>query len=72
MKLTIAVDDAKWAWAVQACAADQSDPADKALQMVNEYLDACGRQLGLDDETRVTKAIADPAKLAVAKGALGL
>lgn len=72
MKITLILDDVKWSWAVQACAADQSDPQDKALQVVNEYLDSCGRQLGLDDGTKIESALKDPVKFdaikAIAEG----
>lgn len=72
MKLTLALDDVKWGWLLTKENGDAAKAQANVLQKVDEYLDACGRDVGADDLANVTKALADPVKLATAKAALGL
>ena len=72
MKLTLTLDDAKWGYAVTKEAGDAAKAEANVLDKVNEYLDACGRDVGADDLANVLKELADPTKLATAKAALGL
>ena len=71
MKITLTLDDKKWACAV-ANAADAAEAEQNVLDKVNEYLDACERDVGASDMANVVKELSDPAKLATAKAALGL
>ena len=71
MKITLTLDDKKWACAV-ANAKDEDEAKQNVLDKVNEYLDACERDVGASDMANVVKELADPAKLAIAKAALGL
>lgn len=72
MKLTLTLNDAKWTALLTKTKQDTSLAQQNVLDKVNEYLDACGRDIGADDLSNVTKELADPAKLALAKAALGL
>ena len=72
MQLTLTLDDQKWNWLVAKTQADKSDPSQLVLDKVNEYLDACGRDIGASDMAKIQEAILDPAKLAAVKFALGL
>lgn len=72
MKLTLALDDAKWGYALTKEAGDAAKAEANVLAKVNEYLDACARDVGADDLANVLKEISDPVKLATAKAALGL
>jgi len=72
VKITLSIDDALWSYAVAQQVLDGVDPLDRATQYVNEYCAQCGKQLGLDTMSKVQAALADPAKLATAKAALGL
>ncbi len=72
MQITLTVDDLKWGWLLSKTAADKSDPNKLVLDKVNEYLDACGRDVGASDLAKVQAALADPANLAIAKASLGL
>ena len=72
MKLTLTLDDAKWTALLTKTKQDTSLAQQNVLDKVNEYLDACARDVGMDDLTNVTKELSDPAKLAIAKAALGL
>lgn len=72
MKLTLTLDNVKWGYAVANEAGDVAKAEQNVLDKVNEYLDACGRDVGADDLANVTKELADPVKLATAKAALGL
>ena len=72
MKLTLTLDDAKWGYVLTKESGDAVKAEANILAKVNEYLDACGRDVGADDLANVTKEITDPAKLAIAKAALGL
>lgn len=72
MNLTLTLDDIKWSYALMKEAGDSAKATANVTDKVNEYLDACGRDVGADDLANVTKALAEPANLAVAKAALGL
>lgn len=72
MNLTLSLDDTKWGHALTKEKGDAAKATANVLDKVNEYLDACGRDVGADDMANVTKVLADPAKLAIAKAALGL
>lgn len=72
MKIALTLDDTKWSWLLTKEKGDAAKAQANILQKVNEYLDACGRDVGADDLANVTKALADPVKLATAKAALGL
>lgn len=59
--------------AMQAKAAFAKSTVKELLDVkMLEYIDACARDVGADDLANVTKELADPAKLATAKIALGL
>ena len=72
MKLTLTLEDVKWGYALTKEAGDSIQAEANVLAKVNEYLDACARDVGADDLANVTKELADPAKLSLAKAALGL
>lgn len=72
MKIALFLDDTKWGWLLTKENGDQAKAEANCTDKVNEYLDACGRDVGADDMAKVTQAIANPANLAVAKAALGL
>lgn len=72
MEITLTLDDLKWNWLVSKAARDKVDPIDNIMLKVNEYLDACGRDIGQDEMTKIREALDDPAKLAVVKTALGM
>lgn len=72
MKLTLTLDDVKWGYALAKEEGDADKATANVISKVNDYLNACGRDLGADDLTNVQKELSDPAKLAIAKAALGL
>lgn len=72
MDLKLTVDDQKWNWLLSKAAQENSNPLDLLDFKINEFLDACGRDVGADDLSKVQAALSDPAKLATAKSALGI
>lgn len=72
MKLNLTLDDAKYACAVAKEQGDTAKADANITARVNEYLDACERDVGASDLANVLKEIQDPAKLATAKAALNL
>ena len=53
-------------------AKDQTTVKEMLDTKINQYLEDVKRDMGLDERAEVTKALADPAKFAIAKAALGL
>lgn len=72
MKLTLTLDDEKWGYALAKEEGDAAKATANVKDKVNEYLDACGRDLGADDLSKVQAALSDPANISIAKAALGL
>lgn len=72
MKLTLTLEDKKWDWLLTKTEQDEAVAEQNVLDKVNEYLDACGRDVGADDVAKVMAALSDPVKLAAAKSAVGL
>lgn len=54
MKVTLDIPDEKWGWLVS----QGGDPFENLMAKVNEYLEACGRDLGADTESQLLAEIA--------------
>lgn len=66
------MDDQKWNWLLLKAENEKGDSIEMLTLKVDEYLNACGRDIGADNAAKVVAAIADPAKLLTAMDALGL
>ena len=75
MNISLNIDDALWAYALAATAAQKADPIAQATQVVNDYCRACGNQMGLSPDAKLTAAIAkldDNGKAALVAQAIAL
>lgn len=57
MILQLTIDDALWAYALAATAAQKADPIAQATQVVNDYCRACGNQMGLTPQVKLAASV---------------